>query len=87
MGLFSAPLDRGGLPVLTLPGIAGGILTIGMAVDANVMIRARIREKKHGKPAGSVAVMTRPLLPFWTQPYYYNGGRAVYFRHRASARL
>jgi protein-export membrane protein SecD len=30
---------------LTLPGIAGLILTIGMAVDANVIIFARIREE------------------------------------------
>lgn len=31
--------------VLTLPGIAGVILTIGMAVDANVIIYERIREE------------------------------------------
>ncbi|MDR1796274.1 MAG: protein translocase subunit SecD [Clostridiales Family XIII bacterium] len=31
--------------VLTLPGIAGIILTIGMAVDANVIIFARIKEE------------------------------------------
>lgn len=31
--------------VLTLPGIAGIILSIGMAVDANVVIFARIREE------------------------------------------
>ncbi|MDR1815788.1 MAG: protein translocase subunit SecD [Clostridiales Family XIII bacterium] len=31
--------------VLTLPGIAGVILTIGMAVDANVIIFARIKEE------------------------------------------
>jgi len=30
---------------LTLPGIAGGVLTIGMAVDANVLIYERIREE------------------------------------------
>ncbi len=30
---------------LTLPGIAGVILTIGMAVDANVLINERIREE------------------------------------------
>ena len=30
---------------LTLPGIAGLILTIGMAVDANVIIFERIREE------------------------------------------
>ena len=36
--------------VLTLPGIAGIILTIGMAVDANVLIFERIREElKAGK--------------------------------------
>jgi protein-export membrane protein SecD len=35
---------------LTLPGIAGIILTIGMAVDANVLIFERIREElKSGK--------------------------------------
>lgn len=32
--------------VLTLPGIAGIILTIGMAVDANVIIFERIREER-----------------------------------------
>lgn len=32
---------------LTLPGIAGIILTIGMAVDANVLIFERIREEMH----------------------------------------
>jgi preprotein translocase subunit SecD len=30
---------------LTLPGIAGIILTVGMAVDANVLIYERIREE------------------------------------------
>ncbi len=39
---------------LTLPGIAGIILSIGMAVDANVIIFARIREEiAGGKPVGS----------------------------------
>jgi len=42
MGLFHA--------TLTLPGIAGLILTMGMAVDANVLINERIREElKLGK--------------------------------------
>ncbi|MBA3009690.1 MAG: protein translocase subunit SecD [Proteobacteria bacterium] len=37
---------------LTLPGIAGIILTIGMAVDANVIIYERIREElRYGKTA------------------------------------
>jgi preprotein translocase subunit SecD len=42
---------------LTLPGIAGVILTIGMAVDANVIIFERIREERQlGKSIrGSIA--------------------------------
>ena len=39
---------------LTLPGIAGMILTLGMAVDANVLIYERIREElKAGRPLSS----------------------------------
>ena len=35
---------------LTLPGIAGIVLTVGMSVDANVLIFERIREElRHGK--------------------------------------
>ena len=34
--------------VLTLPGIAGIVLTMGMAVDANVLIYERIREELKG---------------------------------------
>jgi preprotein translocase subunit SecD len=40
--------------VLTLPGIAGVVLTIGMAVDSNVLIFERIREElRGGKSAGA----------------------------------
>ncbi|WP_111640688.1 protein translocase subunit SecD [Marinimicrobium alkaliphilum] len=39
---------------LTLPGIAGIVLTVGMAVDANVLIFSRIREElKAGSPPQS----------------------------------
>jgi len=39
---------------LTLPGIAGIALTLGMAVDANVLIYERIREEMRlGKPPGA----------------------------------
>ena len=38
MGIFNA--------TLTLPGIAGFVLTIGAAVDANVLINERIREEQ-----------------------------------------
>ena len=42
---------------LTLPGIAGIVLTIGMAVDANVLIFSRIREelKNKLKPADAIS--------------------------------
>ena len=42
--------------VLTLPGIAGIVLTIGMAVDANVLIFERIREEVRGGRAPFQAV-------------------------------
>jgi len=39
--------------VLTLPGIAGLVLTLGMAVDANVLINERVREERDkGKTLG-----------------------------------
>jgi len=39
---------------LTLPGIAGVILTVGMGVDSNVLIFERIREElRHGKAAAA----------------------------------
>ena len=41
---------------LTLPGIAGIVLTIGMAVDANVLIYERIREEMRNGKGLSVAV-------------------------------
>ena len=59
-GFFSL-LDNSGaggaisLPTLTLPGIAGIVLTVGMAVDANVLIFERMREEqKLGKRFASV---------------------------------
>jgi SecD/SecF fusion protein len=42
--------------VLTLPGIAGIVLTIGMAVDANVLIFERIREELSGGKSLRLAV-------------------------------
>ena len=44
--------------VLTLPGIAGVILTIGMAVDSNVLIFERIREELRAGKAVPAAVET-----------------------------
>ncbi len=42
--------------VLTLPGIAGIVLTMGMSVDANVLIYERIREELRGGKGVKLAV-------------------------------
>lgn len=52
--LFGALVSFG--EVLTLPGIAGIVLTLGMAVDANVIIYERIREEIRGGKALRLAV-------------------------------
>jgi len=44
------------LPVLTMPGIAGLVLSLGMAVDANVLIFERIREEFQAKKAAGEAI-------------------------------
>jgi preprotein translocase subunit SecD len=51
---------------LTLPGIAGLVLTVGMAVDANIIIYERIREElRHGK-SPRTAVEAGFDRAFWT---------------------
>jgi preprotein translocase subunit SecD len=58
MSLFEA--------TLTLPGIAGLVLTVGMAVDANVIIFERIREElRHGR-AVRAAIATGFSKATWT---------------------
>jgi len=53
--LIGALVSLGG--TLTLPGIAGIVLTMGMAVDANVLIYERVKEElRLGKPV-SVAML------------------------------
>ncbi len=52
--------------VLTLPGIAGVILTIGMAVDSNVLIFERIREELRAGKGVIAAVDTGFNKAWWT---------------------
>jgi SecD/SecF fusion protein len=52
--LFGALVSFGA--VLTLPGIAGIVLTLGMAVDANVIIYERIKEELRSGKALRLAV-------------------------------
>jgi len=51
---------------LTLPGIAGFVLTLGMAVDANVLINERIREELKTGRNIAAAVKTGYDKVFWT---------------------
>jgi preprotein translocase subunit SecD len=51
---------------LTLPGIAGVILTIGMAVDSNILIFERIREELRGGKTVRAAIDTGFAKVFWT---------------------
>jgi preprotein translocase subunit SecD len=52
--------------VLTLPGIAGFILTIGMAVDSNVLIFERIREELRSGKAVVAAIQAGFGKAWWT---------------------
>jgi preprotein translocase subunit SecD len=51
---------------LTLPGIAGFVLTLGMAVDANVLINERIREELRANRTVKQAVQQGYDKVFWT---------------------
>ena len=51
---------------LTLPGIAGFVLTLGMAVDANVLINERIREELRAGRAVRQAIQQGFAKVFWT---------------------
>jgi preprotein translocase subunit SecD len=54
---------------LTLPGIAAIALTLGMAIDANVLINERVREELRGGASPQAAINTgyeRPGAPSWT---------------------
>jgi preprotein translocase subunit SecD len=51
---------------LTLPGIAGFVLTLGMAVDANVLINERIREELRAGKTVRQAVDQGYDKVFWT---------------------
>jgi preprotein translocase subunit SecD len=58
MSLFEA--------TLTLPGMAGIVLTVGMAVDANVIIFERVREELRSAKTPRGAIGTAFTKAFWT---------------------
>ncbi|MCH8084534.1 MAG: protein translocase subunit SecD [Myxococcales bacterium] len=51
---------------LTLPGLAGMVLTVGMAVDANVIIFERIREELRANKTPRAAISTGFSKAYWT---------------------
>ncbi|THB72037.1 MAG: protein translocase subunit SecD [Gammaproteobacteria bacterium] len=51
---------------LTMPGIAGIVLTVGMAVDANVLIFERIREELRNGLSPQAAIDSGYDKAFWT---------------------
>ncbi len=51
---------------LTLPGIAGIVLTVGMAVDANILVFERIREEQAKGKSASQAFEAGHERAFWT---------------------
>ena len=67
---FNMLIVLGGLAgfgaTLTLPGIAGLVLTIGMAVDANVLIFERIREELRNGRRVWTAIENGYSRAFWT---------------------
>ena len=77
---------------MTLPGIAGFILTIGMGVDSNVLIFERIKEELadgQGRQAGGRGRL-RPRLPHHSRHprrVAHRGGVPLPVRHRPDPRL
>ncbi|MBV8222950.1 MAG: protein translocase subunit SecD [Candidatus Eremiobacteraeota bacterium] len=63
--MMLAYVSLGGV-VLTLPGIAGFVLSIGMAVDANVLIFERLKEELWAGRTTRAAVTVGFKRAFWT---------------------
>lgn len=64
--LFMLAILAGFEAALTLPGIAGLVLTVGMAVDANIIIYERIREELRAGKTARTAVEAGFDRAFWT---------------------
>ncbi|MCA9665995.1 MAG: protein translocase subunit SecD [Myxococcales bacterium] len=64
--VFIGAIMAGFHATLTLPGIAGLVLTVGMAVDANVIIYERIREEEALGKTPRAAIDAGYGRAFWT---------------------
>jgi len=65
-GLFMLAILAAFEAALTLPGIAGLVLAVGMAVDANIIIYERIREELRAGRSARAAVDAGFSRAFWT---------------------
>ena len=77
---------------LTLPGMAGIALTLGMAIDANVLINERIREElRNGNtPQAAIHAGLRPGVRHHSRLQHHHPDRrhrAVHVRFRPDTRL
>ncbi len=69
---------------LTLPGLAGIVLTVGMAVDANVIVFERIREELHSGKTPRAAIGTgfnKAFLPIMDSNITTLGTAIVLFNY------
>jgi preprotein translocase subunit SecD len=64
--LYMVAILAGFEATLTLPGIAGLVLTVGMAVDANIIIYERIRDELRAGKSPRAAVDAGFNRAFWT---------------------
>jgi preprotein translocase subunit SecD len=64
--LFQIAILGGFQATLTLPGLAGLVLTIGMAVDSNIIIYERIREELRAGKSVRGSVDAGFNRAFWT---------------------
>ena len=79
MALFNA--------TLTLPGIAGFVLTIGTAVDANVLINERIREERRRGRGVVQALLIGIFVSYFTAVFFTRMLAATYLRRRRPSEL
>jgi hypothetical protein len=78
--------------VMTLPGMAGFSLTIGMGVDSNVLIFERIKEELEAQRGVRASIHAGfqsclPDAPRYAHRRAHLGGVSVSVRHRSDPRL
>jgi preprotein translocase subunit SecD len=65
--------------VLTLPGIAGFLLSVGMAVDSNILILERFKRNQAPSDCRCTGSLIRTCLRFNQRCQYSNTGNSICF--------